>query len=590
MMWRWEMVVDRFTFVARRRAWPGLVAVALCRRKVDTVKALCRRSVGAQETPGRRCVGAGRREKPAADCRQDRLGAEVMTLKASDRGCAGGRALSTAACVHTRGNEPRRNDAEGRPGKPAHQLLTPVGIRQRDRSRDTVNCVNQTDTIVAISSAAGSAARAIVRLSGPMARSLVETMAGMSLDWPGGSARLVRLGIRGAEVPAWLYLFRAPRSYTGEDTVELHLPGNPLLARWVVEDLIHRGARMAEPGEFTARAYFNGRLDLTEAEGVAATIAASNEAELAAARQLMAGELSRRLAPVMDRLAETLALLEVGIDFSDEDVTFLSDSELRQRLSDVRGDLQRLVSESARFERLSHEPRIVLVGRPNAGKSTLLNALAGSERAIVSPQAGTTRDALSAEVKLASGMVTIIDVAGLEAFDGDDSDGEASAEASIAAQMRRRALEAVREADRVVLVHDLTDPGPPVEAGRTPDLVVRTKVDLLDDQQQIEAGEDERECRVSAATGQGMEALRRRLNELAFGGQERSTLALNTRHLQCIDEAVAATDRALHQAGGAVEVVALELRSALDALGGVLGVITPDDLLGRVFSRFCIGK
>src|SRR5690606_19456396 len=163
--------------------------------------------------------------------------------------------------------------------------------------------------------------------------------------------------------PAWLYVFGAPRSYTGEDVVELHLPGNPLLARLVLDELIQRGARQAEAGEFTARAYFHGRLDLAAAEGVAARVGAPHERERRAARQLLAGELARRLTPLMDRLAETLALLEVEIDFSDEAVTFLERDEARARIEGLRAALQRLVDESVRFERLSHEPRIVLVGR-----------------------------------------------------------------------------------------------------------------------------------------------------------------------------------------------------------------------------------
>src|SRR5262249_45736651 len=181
---------------------------------------------------------------------------------------------------------------------------------------------------------------------------------------------------------AWVYVFKSPRSYTAEDLVEFHIPGNIVLARLLVDEIVRQGARRADAGEFTARAYFNGRMDLTEAEGVAAAISAQNEGELRAARQLVAGALSKRIQPALDLLAETLALLEVGIDFSDEDVTFISASDARERIRQVDVQLQKITSESARFEELSSEPVVVLVGRPNAGKSTLLNRLSKMQRAV----------------------------------------------------------------------------------------------------------------------------------------------------------------------------------------------------------------
>jgi tRNA modification GTPase len=436
--------------------------------------------------------------------------------------------------------------------------------------------MNPSDTIVAISSAVGAAPRMIVRVSGPLAPELARSLC-RSDDPPASGAARVRLHFAGLVAPAWLYVFRAPRSYTGDDLVEFHLPGNPLLACMLLDHLRRAGARDAEAGEFTARAFFNGRLDLTEAEGVAATIAAQTEDELAAARQLMAGELARRLRPLTDAVAETLALVEVGIDFSDEDVTFLSPEQVRTRLAGADAALGQLLSDSARFERLRHEPTAVLVGRPNAGKSTLLNVLAGRPRAVTSPVAGTTRDVLSAEVVLERGMLRLVDVAGLDAGGGE-------MRGPIERQMRERALRAVEEADIVILVREVGESALVDAVAREPDLVVRSKSDLA-------AAAAAGQLSVSAHTGEGLPALRDRLDRLAFGERSaRPSLALNARHVAAVGEARDALSRASSSADRSPELLALELREALDALGRVVGAVTPDDLLGRIFSSFCIGK
>ena len=433
------------------------------------------------------------------------------------------------------------------------------------------------DTIAAISSsAAAPAARMIVRMSGRDARRIAATVC-RDLP-PPGEARRAACSFAALNVRAWLYCFAAPRSYTGDDLSEFHLPGNPLLARVLLDHLIAAGARHAEPGEFTARAYFAGRIDLAEAEGVAATIAAHGEAELRAARQLLAGELSARLRGPIDRLADTLALVEAGIDFSDEDVSFVSGDELSRRLDEIDSFLRDLADNSARFEPLTHEPSFVLVGRPNAGKSTLLNALAQRDRAIVSAVAGTTRDALSADVRLRRGIVRVIDVAGLdETLDTSDA---------IERQMDEHARRAVETADHVVLVRDATDDRPPVALPRDAVLVIETKADLA-------AGHAKPQA-VSARTGQGLDALREALDALAFGrAAASSTLALNARHLAAIADARASLSRArdvAQTAGAGPELIALELRDALDHLGRVRGQVTPDDVLGRVFATFCIGK
>jgi tRNA modification GTPase len=436
--------------------------------------------------------------------------------------------------------------------------------------------MTSSETIAAISSAVGPASRILVRTSGPMSLALAREFTGVQELEHAAAIRAV-LRSRGLSVPAWLYVFHGPRSYSGEDVVEYHIPGNPILAKMLLDELLSRGARAAEPGEFTARAFFNGRMDLTRAEGVAATIAAGSERELAAARQLLAGELARRLSPVLELLADTLALVEVGIDFVEEDVSFLSREQQRQRIAQADEALARLLADSARFERLSHEPLVALVGRPNAGKSTLLNALAGTQRSVVSHTAGTTRDVLTAEVVLPRGRVRMADLAGIEQTAGSE----------IERQMQAQAMRAVETADVLVLVQEIDDAGAPLSLPRDPAMVVRTKLDLASGPEGLAD-----QVAVSALTGTGMGELRERLAEACFGKSgDGASMALNLRHVRAINDARAALARATQSAsGGGAEVVAMELREALDALGSVLGRVTPDDVLGRIFSGFCIGK
>ncbi|MEM6313843.1 MAG: GTPase [Planctomycetota bacterium] len=371
----------------------------------------------------------------------------------------------------------------------------------------------------------------------------------------------VRLTVDDLRFPASALVFHAPRSATGEDTVELHFPGNPHLARRVVDACLAAGARSADPGEFTARALFNGKLTLDAAEGVGAAVGATNEAELRAARRLIAGALGERLRPVLDLLTQTLALTEVGIDFTEEDVTFLEPAEAAERVRSAERLLRELLAETPRLERLSRTPTIVFVGRPNVGKSTLVNALLGTDRVVTSDIAGTTRDVIGAELALPAGIVEVRDVAGL-----DDTDGV------IETQMREQALRAVETADVLVMLRAGKDePTLP----REPDLVVDTKHDL-------------RGVGVSALTGHGLPELRQKLSDLAFG-TERPGLALTARHHHEITAAAdVLADAVAHV--DTEELFAADVRVALDHLGAVLGKVTPDDILGEVFGKFCVGK
>ena len=436
----------------------------------------------------------------------------------------------------------------------------------------------ESDTIAAISSAVGSAARMIVRMSGAESARIARSMLDDGNDLPPPSgAQIRRLRLRANLCfPAWIYRFAAPRSATGEDVIELHLPGNARLARLVLDELIERGARPAEPGEFTARAYFNGRINLSQAEGIAATIGAHTQAELDAARRLMSGELARRLEPLTDQIVQTLALIEAGIDFTDEDVTFLARDQVIERLNRADAGLEELLSDSQRFERLAHEPHIVLAGRPNAGKSTLLNALAGHDRAVVSPVGGTTRDVIWAEVSLKRGLVRIYDVAGLEEHASDDP---------IAQQMQLASRRAMGTADLLILLRDAQDRRPPLASSGKPDLLVVTKMDLP------HAELEPCDIAISAVTGGGIDDLRARLDELVFGASASSTtLTLNARHVRAVQEARQALHRAMDAVDSGAELVALELRESLNALGSIIRQVTPDDVLSQVFSVFCIGK
>ena len=357
------------------------------------------------------------------------------------------------------------------------------------------------DTIAAVSSPPGSSARGIVRLSGPRAveaaRSCFCPDDASSWDDSPGQARLegrLRLG-PALELPAAVFLFRAPRSYTREDVVEFHLPGSPGLLALLTDALLGAGVRPAEPGEFTARALHHGALDLTRAEGVAELIHARSDGQLRAARRLLEGALARDADAARDELDDLRALVEAALDFADEDIEFIPRDELVLRLRSVAARLRVAAASDERVERLAEPPRIVLAGPPNAGKSTLMNRLTGLDRAICSPLAGTTRDVLCAAIALPHGEALLCDTAGI--FHGDVVAGQAEnrrlldAAAPSAGALAQRADEAARRAiesaDVVVWVTALDEPvaSPPQHMW----LVVGNKRDAVTDERAATAAE-----------------------------------------------------------------------------------------------------
>jgi len=466
------------------------------------------------------------------------------------------------------------------------------------------------DTIVSISTAAGASARGIVRLSGPQAIPLAEGVfrpARGALSDLGGFAWAdgwVSLPDPPTDLPARAYVFRAPKSYTREDVVELHLPGCPPALGELVEALAAGGARRAEPGEFTARAFLSGRIDLSQAEAVADVVAADDDARLRAAMSALGGRLRPLCSKAADTAAEALATVEASVDLADEDIRFDDPAALAQRLRGLADELGDLARRAADMPETADRPRAVLAGRPNVGKSSLLNALSGEDRAIVSAMANTTRDVLSAPVTIRGACILLQDAAGF-----------APAGDALATAARSAARDAVARADALLFVLDASglDPADAVlmddvrqtNAG-APLLVLLNKVDLLDASRAQHVATDATRLLkgaagallVSALRGDGLEEVRRRLAELLdlSAARSGSALALHQRQRRALVAASTALGRAADLLDGAEEIAdvaelaAAELRGGLAELGTLSGQIVTEDILGRIFARFCVGK
>jgi tRNA modification GTPase len=443
---------------------------------------------------------------------------------------------------------------------------------------------------VAIATPAGAGALGVVRLSGPdavaIAGALLSSPAALETQ-PSHTIRKVQLVDRETEAPideAVCAVMRAPRSYTGEDVVELSCHGGPALLAMVVARLCRAGARLAEPGEFTRRAFVNGRMDLARAEAVALVITARTERAVTLAARALEGELGARIHALRDALLDLVAGLEVGLDFP-EDAVGVAPATAGRRVEQCARDVEALLAAARRGRLVQDGVTIALVGRPNAGKSSLLNALLGRERAIVAPTPGTTRDVVEGAVEIAGVPVRLLDTAGL-----------ATAGDPIEAEGMKRTVRALDESDVALLVVDgslaATD-ADVVDAAlatrRT--VVVRAKSDLP---RHPLATPPADAVAVSSVTGEGMPALLARLAEevrAVTGDADEGQLAATLRQIDALERIA----RALRTAGAALESLPLEaalvdLRDALVATSELLGLELGDAVVDRIFATFCVGK
>ncbi len=455
------------------------------------------------------------------------------------------------------------------------------------------------DTIVAVSTPPGRGGIGVVRVSGAEARAIAAPLLALSSPLVAGRARFARIvdpgvvdanGAAATIDEAVVTFFAAPHSATGEDVVEISTHGSPVILEYVVRSAVRNGARLARPGEFTERAFLSGRLDLTQAEAVHDLVAASTLYQARTAATQLGGSVARALAPAKERLVRLIVQMEGGIDFAEDDIDLLGDETIRAEAGAVRVALEAL-ERTFGYGRIVREgATMAIVGRPNAGKSSLFNALLERERAIVTSAPGTTRDLVTERLAIEGIPIELTDTAGLR---------EASDEAERMGIARSR--ESLAEASLVLLVVDATMPLDAEDRavleghGGRPLLVARNKVDLLEAEALAALPAGVTVVATSARTGAGIQELRRAIRGALTAEPEGGTsgaMLTSVRQHAAIAEAIAALAAAERGVAEGLphEMLLLDLHAALGALGELTGVTTTEDLLRLIFSTFCIGK
>lgn len=448
------------------------------------------------------------------------------------------------------------------------------------------------DTIIAIATPPGRGGIGVVRLAGPEARAIACSMLRLKHELAAGRAVFGEVveptsGERIDE--AVVTFFAKPHSYTADDVVEISAHGAPVVLRHIVELATSRGARLAEPGEFTMRAFLNGRIDLTQAEAVRDLIESQTLYQAKVAAQQLEGSLSKRLQPIKKKLVELVAVMEAGIDFAEDDVSVLRSEEIVSRIKEVQAPLEQLRASFA-YGKIVHEGlTLAIVGRPNVGKSSLFNRLVERERAIVTATPGTTRDLVTETVSLGGIPIKLIDTAGIRhSTDEAESIGI------------RKSYEALSEADLVLVVLDSTQEISLEDKellricvnGRG--LAIANKTDLAPNAVKI-LSESPKKYKTSAITGEGIDALRQAILEEVSGrsgGEQETGFLTNVRHQRLVEESLNGLEAAARAVEHKVphEMIMLDLYGALRPLDAITGETTTDDILNLIFSSFCIGK
>lgn len=444
---------------------------------------------------------------------------------------------------------------------------------------------NSSDTIAAVATPLGRGGVGIIRLSGKHVPEIAVGVLG-GLPSPRKAVHRRFRAANGDVLDDGIALyFPTPHSFTGEDVLELQGHGGQVVLDMLLKRCVELGARLARPGEFSERAFLNDKLDLAQAEAIADLIDSGSEQAARSALRSLQGEFSTAVNQLLTALIELRVYVEAALDFPDEEIDFLADSAVTQRLDSIKQQLHAIFQKARQGSLLRDGMHLVIVGRPNAGKSSLLNALAGQETAIVTDIAGTTRDVLRERINLDGMPLHIVDTAGLR--ESDDPVEKIGIE---------RAWQEVHKADLIVLLVDDTQPDDPENAvilaklpERLPRLTVHNKVDLSGKT----AGKQGEHVYISAKQGLGMEALKAELKtRMGYQGESEDTFIARRRHLEALSATQIAVENAEYQLRtfNAGELMAEELRTAQDALGQITGKFTSDDLLGEIFSSFCIGK